>query len=61
MRSRMKARERTFCIMIRRLNIRSKVKPIGGAIVKASPNRANSCVYYNPKRGDLCMARLKRG
>ena len=36
----MKARERTFCIMIRRLNIRSKVKPLGVAVVKASPNRA---------------------
>ena len=55
------ARERTFCIMIRRLNIRSKAKPLGGAGAKASPKRANSCVYYNPKRGDLHLARMKRG
>ena len=47
--------------MIRRLNIRSEAKPIGGAVAKASPNRAKSCVYYNPKRGDLHMARLKCG
>ena len=55
------ARERTFCIMIRRLNVRSKAKPLGGAGAKASPKRAISCVYYNPKRGDLRMARMKRG
>ena len=55
------ARERTFCIMIRRLNIRSEAKPLGGAGAKASPKRANSCVYYNPKRGDLHMVRMKRG
>ena len=34
-------RERTFCIMIRRLNVRSKAKPLGGAGAKASPKRAN--------------------
>ena len=33
-------RERTFCIMIRRLNIRREAKPIGGAGAKASPKRA---------------------
>ena len=33
-------RERTFCIMIRRLNVRSEAKPIGGAGAKASPKRA---------------------
>ena len=54
-------RERTFCIMIRRLNVRSEAKPIGGAGAKASPKRANSGAHYNPKRGDLYMARLKRG
>jgi hypothetical protein len=54
-------RERTFCIMIRRLNVRSKAKPLGGAGAKASPKRAISCVYYNPKRDDLRMARLKCG
>ena len=55
------ARERTFCIMIRRLNIRSEAKPLGGAGAKASPKWATSCVYYNPKRGDLHLARMKRG
>ena len=34
------ARERTFCIMIRRLNVRREAKPIGGAGAKASLNRA---------------------
>ena len=34
------ARERTFCIMIRRLNVRSEAKPIGGAGAKASPKWA---------------------
>ena len=52
-------RERTFCIMIRRLNVRSEAKPLGGAVAKASPKWAISCVYYNPKRGDLHMARMK--
>ena len=33
-------RERTFCIMIRRLNVRSEAKPLGGAGAKASPKRA---------------------
>ena len=46
--------------MNRRLNVRSEVKPIGEAVAKASPKRANSCVYYNPKRDDLYMARMKR-
>ena len=32
--------ERTFCIMIRRLNVRSKAKPVGGAVAKASPKWA---------------------
>ena len=54
-------RGRTFCIMIRRLNVRSEAKPLGGAVAKASPKWAISCVYYNPKRGDLYMARMKRG
>ena len=54
-------RERTFCIMIRRLNVRGEAKPLGGAGAKASPKRANSRVHYNPKRGDLHMARMKCG
>ena len=36
-----------------------KVKPIVGAIVKASLNRANKCVGLDPKPGDLTMGRLK--
>jgi len=47
--------------MIRRLNIRSKAKPLGGAGAKASPKWALSCVYYNPKRGDLHMVRIEGG
>ena len=34
-------RERTFCIMIRRLNVRSEAKPLGGAGAKASLKQAN--------------------
>ena len=38
-------RERTFCIMIRRLNVRGEVKPIGGAGAKASPKWASvACI-----------------
>ena len=59
--ARRQVRERTFCIMIRRLNVRSEAKPLGGAGAKASPKWATSCVYYNPKRDDLRMARLKCG
>ena len=33
-------RERTFCIMIRRLNVRGEAKPLGGAGAKASPKWA---------------------
>jgi len=47
--------------MNRRLNVRGEAKPLGGAAAKASPKWANSRVYYNPKRGDLRMARVKRG
>ena len=36
-----------------------KVKPIGGATVKASLNRANECTGLDPKPGDLTMSRLK--
>jgi len=54
-------RGRTFCIMNRRLNVRREAKPLGGAEAKASPKWATSGVHYNPKPGDLFMARLKRG
>ena len=37
-----------------------KVKPFGGAVVKASLNRANKCMELDPKPGDLTMSRLKR-
>ena len=37
-----------------------EVKPIGGATVKASLNRANECKGLDPKPGDLTMSRLKR-
>ena len=48
--------------MNRRLNVRGEVKAEeAGAGAKASLNRANSRVHYNPKPGDLSMARLKRG
>ena len=36
-----------------------KVKPIGGATVKASLNRAIECTGLDPKPGDLTMSRLK--
>ena len=36
-----------------------KVKPIGGATVKASLNRANECTGLDPKPGDLPMVRMK--
>ena len=56
------ARFRTFCIMNRRLNVRGEVKAEkAGAGAKASLNRANSRVHYNPKPSDLPMVRLKRG
>ena len=47
--------------MNRRLNVRGEVKPEGGGGAKASPKWATSRVHYNPKPGDLLMARLKRG
>ena len=38
------ARPRTFCIMGLRVTVRGKVKPQGGAVAKASLNRASSRV-----------------
>ena len=49
---------RTFCIMGQRLNVSSKLKPIGVGAAKASFNRANKLDVLDPKRGDLVMSRL---
>jgi hypothetical protein len=38
-----------------------KVNPCGGAVAKASLNRANESHVIDPKRSDLPMGRLKRG
>jgi hypothetical protein len=38
-----------------------EVNPGGVAVAKASPNRAVESCVADPKRGDLPMARLKRG
>ena len=45
--------------MGQRLNVSSKLKPIGGSVAKASLNRANEFVGLDPKPGDLAMGRLK--
>ena len=44
-----------------RLGVASKVKPIGGAVAKASVNSATKFAASDPKPGDLAMARLKVG
>jgi hypothetical protein len=44
-----------------RLMVRGKVKPIGEAEAKASPNRAIESRAVDPKPGDLPMGRLKPG
>ena len=46
--------------MGQRLNLPSKLKPIGVGAAKASLNRANESVALDPKRGELGMTRLKR-
>ena len=38
-----------------------KVNPCGGAVAKASLNRASESRVLDPKRSDLAMGRLKRG
>ena len=40
---------RTFCIMGLRVTFRGKVKPIGEAVAKASPNRAKQSRDVDPK------------
>ena len=41
--------------------LRGEVNPCGGAVAKASLNRACESRGIDPKRGDLSMGRLKRG
>ena len=46
--------------MSQRVILRSKVKPIGVAVAKASLNRAIELREVDPKPSDLSMARVKR-
>ncbi len=50
---------RTFCIMGQRVGLRSKLKPLGVGVAKASLNRATELLGLDPKPGDLAMDRLK--
>ena len=45
--------------MGQRLNLASKLKPVGVGAAKASPKWANEFVGLDPKPVDLAMARLK--
>ena len=46
--------------MVRRVNVTGEVKRLRrGAEAKASLNRANESVVFDPKPGDLAMSRLK--
>ena len=45
--------------MGQRLSVRSKLKPIGVGVAKASLNRATELNALDPKPGDLDMGRLK--
>ena len=45
--------------MGQRLNLCSKLKPIGVGVAKASLNRAIELQGLDPKPGDLAMGRLK--
>ena len=47
--------------MGQRLNLTSKLKPIGVGAAKASLNRAIKCDGLDPKPSDLAMVRLKVG
>ena len=46
--------------MSQRVTLRSKVKPSGVAVAKASLNRAIELREVDPKPSDLSMARVKR-
>ena len=51
---------RTFCRMVRRVYLVSKVKDLRSeAEGKPSLNRATKLAEYDPKPGDLSMSRLK--
>ena len=45
--------------MGQRVNLTSKLKPIGVGVAKASLNRASEFVELDPKASDLVMSRLK--
>ena len=45
--------------MGQRLNLSSKLKPLGVGVAKASLNRATEFDGLDPKTGDLAMSRLK--
>jgi hypothetical protein len=47
--------------MGQRLNVSSKLKPIGVGVAKASLNRAPKFDVLDPKPSDLAMVRLKVG
>ena len=47
--------------MGQRLNVSSKLKPIGVGVAKASVNSANEFDVLDPKPSDLAMVRLKVG
>ena len=47
--------------MGQRLNLASKLKPIGEGAAKASLNRATQFGGLDPKPSDLAMVRLKVG
>ena len=47
--------------MGQRLNVCSKLKPIGVGAAKASLNRATELHVLDPKPSDLAMVRLKVG
>ena len=47
--------------MGQRVDVGSKLKPLGVGAAKASPNRATELPAADPKPGDLAMGRLKVG
>ncbi len=47
--------------MGQRVDVASKLKPLGVGAAKASLNRALEFVVSDPKPGDLVMSRLKVG
>ena len=51
----------TFCIMNRRLNACGELKPERRRRSESESEVGESRAHYNPKPGDLLMARLKRG